>query len=71
MNSDDSECVVGNSESSWSLGEVSAIAQPLIGGWLALKPTLGLRSFLIDWRQALPLHETIGVGIINWDWHRR
>ena len=29
---------------------------------MALKPTLGLRSFLIDWRQALPLHETIGSG---------
>jgi len=30
---------------------------------LALKPTLGLRSFVTDWRRAQPFHETIKSGL--------
>src|SRR5208282_4782867 len=33
-----------------------------IGSWLALKPTLGLRSFATERRQAPLLHETVRSG---------
>ena len=29
---------------------------------MALKPTLGLHSFVIEWRRTPPLHETVELG---------